>query len=652
MEFTCLSKGKGYYFPPCHILDVCGFRILFDCPLDLSSLAVFSPVPNDAVAHDERRKADKPLDAGSLICAEPRYRTVKNLLLWNVSFIDLVLISSPMGMLGLPFLTRNKDFSAKVYATEAAAKIGKFMLDDLVNMHKEFRQFYGPEETEGPKWMKWDEVEKLPFELRQVMLGTDGLKFGAWMPLYSAADVKACLLKVMALKYAEEACYNGILIIKAFSSGLEIGSCNWSITTPKGNIAYMSNFSFCNAPENFDSGLDGKNLSNLSEDDMHLEARSVLINDDEYLEEMEKLNFISSCAIDSIKAGGSVLIPIGRLSIILQLLERFSQAMASEDRKVPIYVVSTVAEELMAYTNIIPEWLCEHWQDRLYSGQPIFAHSEMLKDKKLHLFPAIHSLELLTIWQEPCIVICPHWSLRLGPVVHLLRRWCWDRNSLLVMEEGVDAKLALLPYQPMAMKVLQCSFISGIDMRICPRLLKMLQPKNVLFPETLRQQIVRLETSLSFTYYSENKTVCFPYPKENSELDIEVELACRLHYTTLKHQKDMTVARLKGEFTIKNGRYSLISRSRELIASQSRPQVYSGHVDTNALVTALQMMGMVTTVEEMKCVDGSHEGSLIHVVEPRKAVVEATRTQTLISTGDEDAASLISQAVRTILDCI
>lgn len=44
----------------------------------------------------------------------PRYRTVKNLLLWNVSFIDVVLISSPIGMLGLPFLTRDKEFSAKV----------------------------------------------------------------------------------------------------------------------------------------------------------------------------------------------------------------------------------------------------------------------------------------------------------------------------------------------------------------------------------------------------------------------------------------------------------------------------------------------------------------------------------------------------------
>jgi integrator complex subunit 9 len=34
--------------------------------------------------------------------------------LWNASLIDVILISSPMGIMGLPFLTRRKGFSAKV----------------------------------------------------------------------------------------------------------------------------------------------------------------------------------------------------------------------------------------------------------------------------------------------------------------------------------------------------------------------------------------------------------------------------------------------------------------------------------------------------------------------------------------------------------
>ena len=50
--------------------------------------------------------------------------------------------------------------------------------------------------------------------------------------------------KVQTLKYAEETCYNGALVIKAFSSGLETGSCNWMINCPKGDVAFISSSIF------------------------------------------------------------------------------------------------------------------------------------------------------------------------------------------------------------------------------------------------------------------------------------------------------------------------------------------------------------------------------------------------------------------------
>lgn len=93
--------------------------------MDLASLTIFSPLPvdsnainNDKVLFSSQKfvgvESNEEKRRNGLIYAEPRYVTVKNLLSWNVSFVDVVLISSPMGMLGLPFLTRNKDFSAKV----------------------------------------------------------------------------------------------------------------------------------------------------------------------------------------------------------------------------------------------------------------------------------------------------------------------------------------------------------------------------------------------------------------------------------------------------------------------------------------------------------------------------------------------------------
>lgn len=59
--------------------------------------------------------------------------------------------------------------------------------------------------------------------------------------------MKDCILKVQTLKYGEESCYNGILIIKALSSGVEFGSCNWILSGPKGDVGYISCSSFNSA---------------------------------------------------------------------------------------------------------------------------------------------------------------------------------------------------------------------------------------------------------------------------------------------------------------------------------------------------------------------------------------------------------------------
>lgn len=445
MKFTCLSKGRGFHFPPCHMVNVCGVQILVDCPLDLSSLAIFSPIPtvlsektyscSDHKCYEsesldpKRQKREKSLEADDLIKAEPWYKTVNNLHLWDISFIDVVLISSPMGMLGLPFLTRSANFSAQIYMTEAAARICQLMMKDLISMHEEFRNFYGPVDSSCPQWMNWKELELLPSLLKEIALGKDGTELGGWMPLYSATDVKDCFHKVQTLKYAEETSYNGMLIVKAFSSGLGIGTCNWMISSPKGNIVCLSSsifasavamdfnylslqendlilysdFSFVNDTGNIEDGKNSAAFGTSKYDGDNFKALNTrLLNTDENLEELEKINYICSCATASAKAGGSVIIPIHRIEIILQLLELIPSYLESSNLKVPIFIVSLVAEELLALTNIIPEWLCNQRQEKLFSNdsQPLFAHVNFLKDGKIQLFPTIHSQKLLTCFAQ------------------------------------------------------------------------------------------------------------------------------------------------------------------------------------------------------------------------------------------------------------
>lgn len=365
MKLTCLSKGCGYHFPPCYIIDIGGFRILLDCPLDLSALAIFSPVPAYSVRKVEeffdcschvskdtdcgapkRQKVERPLDASSLIFAVPWYKTVSNLHLWDVSFIDVVLVSSAMGMLGLPFLTRSNGFSAKIYATEATRRMGQLMMEDLLFMHREFKQFYGPAEPGFPQWMKWEELDKLPSSLQEIISGNNGTELSGWLSLYSADDVKGCIQKVEPLKYAEETCYGGSLIIKAFSSGLDIGTANWVIRSTKREVTFLSSSVLTSSQAmSFDyhalegygtllySDFSALNAAEVAEEEINHSAINgnatgsadeSLLNPNENAEEEEKLAFISSHAIESLKAGGSVLIPIGRIGVIFQLLEQIS----------------------------------------------------------------------------------------------------------------------------------------------------------------------------------------------------------------------------------------------------------------------------------------------------------------------------------------
>lgn len=72
-----------------------------------------------------------------------------------------------------------------------------------------------------------------------------------------------------------------------------------------------------------------------SDDDSNLEeSTQYLCTKDESSEEKDKLDFICSCIIGSIKSGGSVLIPVDRIGVLLQLLEEISLFLKSSGLEV------------------------------------------------------------------------------------------------------------------------------------------------------------------------------------------------------------------------------------------------------------------------------------------------------------------------------
>ncbi|MQL92124.1 hypothetical protein Taro_024745, partial [Colocasia esculenta] len=659
---TCLSKGRGFHFPPCHILDLSGFRILLECPMDLSALTVFDPLltPDVAVidigdeeegihegnSHQKKKRwAEReaeggkgtPLSKNDLINAVPWYKTVGSLNLWDISLIDVVVISSPMGMLGLPFLTRNSNFSAKIYATEVTAKVGQLMMEDLVSMHSESRQFYGvEEEVGGPEWMKWKELENLPQVMREIIMGKAGEDLGSWLPLYGMAEIDECMTKVQAIKYAEESCYNSTLILKAFSSGMEIGAANWMMICPGRSVTYLSSsvldpatamgfdyhslegndvilFSdFSSLPgildysndavlmnsqkELFDEDPSVSGATMVREDyDNDVGAVKCLADNIETSSELEKLDFICSCAIDTVRGGGSVLIPIGRLGIILQLLEKISEFLESSKlkvflvsqisivfischllishMKVPIYMISYAAEETLAFTNVMPEWLCHERQEKLYSGLPLFGHEELLKEKRLQLFPVINSSMLINHKVQP--------------------------------------------------------------------LFQILKPKIVLFPEDLRAYVPhKKDASVSFLYYSENKMLSVPSLSDDLEAFLPVELS--------QSQKIMDVSRFKGKLQVCSGKFLLVPTKAP--GGLAYKQLHWGSVDAGKLLLSLEEKGIKGSLNKDGTVANSDDVHCIVVVEPGRAVIELSPNKILITASDGFLAELIYEVFSSVCD--
>ncbi|XP_062207828.1 uncharacterized protein LOC133909422 isoform X2 [Phragmites australis] len=559
------------------------------------------------------------------------------------------------------------------------------MMGELVELHHEFVRYYGPDTDRSPKWMEGEKLNELLPMLPKAVIEDERKELTSLMPLYSRANIEECMQKIQTVKYGEEVCFNGILMLKASSSGLELGNCAWTIKGPRASITYLPNSVFVSAHAlDFDySSLkendvilfsDLSSLNYMDEDNEKLnehamdetdsllcrnsvlrddgvddddEKIQVLCNSDDITEEIERISFVCSCIIDAIKSGGSVLIPIGRLGVILLLLELISEMLHSSSMKVPIFMISETAEEIIAFTNALPEWLCKSRQEKLFSCEALFGHVELLKEGNLFPFPHLYSKGLLVEWKEPCIVLCPHWSLRLGPAVHLLRRWRADRRCLLVLEQGNDPELSLKPFMPLAIQVLECSFLSGVKVAKVDPLLGVLKPKFVLLPEGLKSRCPVKERPWSFLYYSKGKTIELPNLREDFEVHLATDVAFRLQPRQL--DETTAVARLRTKLLVSNGRYMLAAAEKQSDQSK-RHRLHWGAVDPGRLLSALQDKGMVCSVAADDNYAGSERSILI--TSPGDALVKITSDRTAIYCDDEKTSKHIYDALSSVCNGI
>jgi Cft2 family RNA processing exonuclease len=152
----------------------------------------------------------------------------------------------------------------------------------------------------------------------------------------------------------------GSLIAQPKSSGYSLGSCNWTIEADCDTILYLSRTSVLNTHSKLYNQqflkqqiVDCLLLSGLNQ--AHLHEPEAMVQD-----------FCKACIV-TIKNQGNVLIPIVPSGKIYDLIECLYRYLGDANlSNVPVYFISSFANQSLAYSNIFAEWLCDSKQNLVY----------------------------------------------------------------------------------------------------------------------------------------------------------------------------------------------------------------------------------------------------------------------------------------------
>ncbi|KAI5078652.1 hypothetical protein GOP47_0006323 [Adiantum capillus-veneris] len=623
------------------------------------------------------------IDGQTFLDVEPWYKTAEFAAL-DVSSLDAVLISNPEGMLGLPFLTHMEEFSGKIYATCVTAKLGQLMMEELVTMHEEYVQSFGRSDcSKKPFWLNLPAINGYPPFLKKALVDDDGVGRANWQCLYRKEDVEICMKQVQCLHYDEEVSIYDCLGIKPSSSGSELGASNWIISGAR-RLSYFSASHFTSGHSmalNVNSHILSEiflftDLKSDSINEVDAAIPSCSLGEEETQDQgeaqsrhevnlVQELPQVCEAISEAVISGGSVLVLISGIGAFLEALEAIAQTFDNSGLSdVPLFFISPVAEELLVYSNTIPEWLCAERQEKLYAGEALFRHVELLQQKRLHQLSSIYSAKVIKLWKEPCVVFAVNWGLRLGPAVPLIHRWRQDARCLLVLSQaGINAKLALAPFQPLQMKVLQYNRGGKLGETEVSAIIEKLKPEMSLVSEMMRGKLEPLlggdckGSTDNTAFYNMWDVLTIPGP-DRVEADMAAEVACSIRPKQLDSgiaisQVTMSVQQNKGKWLLDVPKLpegegpSFIGRVRE--------DICWGSVTVTELVNILQEHGLCCEVISKEQDNPSAENLCeycIDISSPSPAKVELRPHCTLIETEDTSMRELITDAVKSFLTFI
>lgn len=423
MKLYCLSSDAA---KPCFVLSFKELLIMLDCGLSAHSVLNFLPLPpvpstrlaslpnytpphlNDPLLEGELKDCCGRVFVDSIPEFCPPLDKVV-----DFSQLDVILISNYTCMLALPFITEDTGFKGQVYATEPTLQIGRFYLEELGS---------------------WLALAARP---------------RAWRRLFAREHIARALARVRVVGYDERVDVYGALDATAVSSGFCLGSANWVLRSAHEKVAYVSGSSTLTThprPINQAAlrGADVLVLAALTQTPAH--------NPDHMLGDL--------CvhAAVTLRAGGSVLLPVYPSGVLYDLLECLSAHLDQAGlAAVPLYVLSPVADSSLAYSNILAEWVSVGKQARVYLPEEPFPHAALARGGRLKHARHLHDDAFSADFRQPCVVFCGHPSLRFGAAVHLVELWASNPAHAIIFTEPDFPYLdALAPFQPLAMKAFHC----------------------------------------------------------------------------------------------------------------------------------------------------------------------------------------------------
>ena len=262
-----------------------------------------------------------------------------------------------------------------------------------------------------------------------------------------------------------------------------------------------------------------------------------------------------------------------------KLNKQFSGRYLSDSSmsNIPVYFMSSVADQSVAFSNIFAEWLCDSKQNLVHAAESPFQHAELAKSGLLKIYPGITS-KFNDDFHQPCILFASHPSLRFGEACHFVELWKNSPNNSLIFTDSEFNYLdALAPYQPIYANFYFFPIDTSLTTGHLNTLLK--EPKNLSqlvvsqaykmnsssaadnsqqAEHLAKLDMSKLSSTTLVSYYNQNDIIKLVTKRRFENCDIESDLAQML--TTSKKQEASSAVnycKFDAHLTTRNNHHTL-----------------------------------------------------------------------------------------------